>query len=465
MRTNVRSTPAGSRGLAGRFILGVSFSVLIAGGSACKGASEPGGEPATGASKPAPVADARSTPTTAVVDEVPLPSSPVAYADELAEIDRRIEGIQARVEATAPAWLTLQTLADALSERAHLSGDYDDYAAAEAALAKAFELAPEGSGPRMSRARLHFTLHRVGAALEDLEAAAKRINLKKHEQAAIDGLRADIAFQRGDYEAARAEFERLAEAAPGMGATSRLATYRWKTGDFDGADALYLEALRSYTGTAAQPRAWLRLMRGLLDLDRGRHRDAYAHYQNAAAELSGYWLVEEHIAEIRGILGEVEPATVLYRDLIERTGNPEFMDALAEILAEGGEAAGAEKMRLRARKAYEELLERYPEAAAGHAIDHFFADESATGRVLELAESNHRLRPNGAAKILLAKALLNAGEAERAEATILEVLASPWRSAELHEVASEVFAARGDQERATAELAKAKAIDPSVGGD
>ncbi len=461
MRTHVRSTPARPLGLAGRSIVGTGLAFALATGPGCKGEAREEVKPEVSepAAEPAP----EVAPT--ALGEVPLPAEPVRYEDELAALDQRIEGIQARVQSTPPAWLTLQTLADAFAERAHLTGDYDDYAAAEEALARAFALAPEGSGPWMSRARLHFTLHRVGPALEDLEAAATRINLKKGEKAAIDGLRADVAFQRGDYETARKEFERLAEEVPGLSATSRLATYRWKTGDFEGADALYLEALRDYSGTAAQPRAWLRLMRGLLDLDRGRHREAYAHYKSAAEELSGYWLVEEHIAEIRGILGEVEPATALYRDLIERTGNPVFMDALAEIYAEGGKTSEAAAMRLRAREAYESLLGRYPEAAAGHAIDHFFADESAKARVLRLAESNHGLRPNGAAKILLAKALLGAGEAERAEATIAEVLASPWRSAELHEVASEVFAARGDQERAAAELAKARAIDPSIGGE
>ncbi|MEZ4385890.1 MAG: tetratricopeptide repeat protein, partial [Nannocystaceae bacterium] len=229
--------------------------------------------------------------------DVPLPAEAVTYADELARVDARIAAIEARAEVTGPSWLTLETLAGAQQERAQLTGDYDDYAAAEATLAEAFALAGGETGPWMTRARLHFTLHRLDAAIADLDKMSERFFIDDRQQAAIDGLRADIAFQRGDYGVALAEFLRIADAKPNVTSLARLATYRWKTGDFDGADALYKRALESYDGTAAQPRAWLRLMRGLLDLDRGRYHEAYAHYQYAEAELSGFWLIEEHIAE------------------------------------------------------------------------------------------------------------------------------------------------------------------------
>ena len=462
MGTYVQTTPVGPRGLAGRFL--ILSNAVLALSLACSAPVEPNSEEVQ--AEPVRVVDAKTdAKTEATLEALALPSTPVKYADELAALDQRIAAIRLRVRNTKPSWLILQTLAGAFSERAHLSGDYDDYAAAEETLEEAFELAAEGSGPRMSRARLHFTLHRLGPALADLEGAATRINLKDHEQAAIDGLRADIAFQRGDYERARTTFERQAAAKPTLGTLSRLAKYRWKTGDFDGADALFVRALAAYKGTSAQPRAWIRLMRGLLDLDRGRHREAYAHYQRAAAEFSGYWLVDEHIAEIRGLLGETEAAKELYVDLIKRTDNPEFMDALAGLLDEGGDAKGAKALRLRAKSAYESLLRRYPEAAAGHAIAHYLEDPSdeAKAQALELAEANHRLRPNGAAQILLARALLGVGEIERAKAVIAATLASPWRSAALHEVASTVFTAAGDQERARAQLAKARAIDPTIG--
>ncbi|MEZ4385315.1 MAG: hypothetical protein R3A79_28570, partial [Nannocystaceae bacterium] len=333
---------------------------------------------------------------------------------------------------------------------------------AEATIAEAFALAGGETGPWMTRARLHFTLHRLDAAIADLDKMSERFFIDDRQQAAIDGLRADIAFQRGDYGVALAEFLRIADAKPNVTSLARLATYRWKTGDFDGADALYKRALEAYDGTAAQPRAWLRLMRGLLDLDRGRYHEAYAHYQHAEAELSGFWLIEEHIAEIRALLGDSAAAMDLYEDLIVRTENPEFMDALADLKEAHGDEARATALRTAAREAYEALLERYPEAAAGHALGHYLDRGDAPARALELAQANHAARPNGAAVIALAQALLAAGEGAQAQQTIEAALATKWSSAELHFVASEIFAARGDAERAAAELAAAKQINPRI---
>ncbi|MCA9661663.1 MAG: hypothetical protein KC486_25215 [Myxococcales bacterium] len=440
------------------FARGLVALALVLGCSttATPSASGEGGGPAEGVDEGEEHAPAIAPP------DVPLPDVPVTYADELANVDARIAAIRHRAQALTPSWVTLETLTGALLERAQLTGDYDDYAAAEEALEEAFALAGEGTGPWMTRARLHFTLHRLDAADADLDRLSERLLLDDRQQAAIDGLRADIAFQRGGYGAALEDFLRIAEAKPGVTSLARLATYRWKTGDFDGADALYKRALEEYDGQIAQPRAWLRLMRGLLDLDRGRYHEAYAHYRNAEAELSGFWLIEEHIAEIRARLGEPAAAMDLYEDLIVRTRNPEFMDALADLKEEAGDAERAAALRKEAREAYEALLDRYPEAAAGHALGHYLGRGDAPARALELAEANHTLRPNGEAKILFAEALLAAGQAAQAQQVIEDALASPWRSAQLHLVASEIFAARGDAERAASELAEAERINPRI---
>lgn len=413
---------------------------------------------------PAPKVEAAESANAAKSDEATKADAPageaVRFADELAAIDRRIAAHRARADATK-GWLVRASIAEDYLERARLSGDYDDYAAAEAALAEAFQGAPAGAGPFMTRAQLHFTLHRLDQAAADLEAAEKKLLLSDRERAQIVGLRADLAFQRGDAAAALAGFEAALAADRTSTALSRMALYRWKTGDFEAADALYAEALGRYEGDAHQPRAWFNLLRGLLDLDRGRDREALAHYRAAEAELAGYWLVEEHIAEVLDRLGERDASIALYESLIERTHNPEFMDALAAILGERGDAARAEALHRDARAAYEGLLARFPEAAAGHAIDHFLERGDQPARALELAVKNHAIRPNPDAKVLLARAHLAAGEAERAEAVIREALAGPWDFADLHAAAAEVFAARGLADAAADERAKARALNPT----
>lgn len=404
---------------------------------------------------PTPSVDAappESTPT--------RPKATVRYADELAAVDERIKAHRARADATT-GWPVLASLADDYLERARLTGDYDDYAAAEAALKEAFGRAVDGGGPLFTRAQLHFTLHRLAEASADLERLSKKVVIDDRERANLDGLRADIAFQRGDMPAALAGYEAALAAKRSSTALARMALYRWKLGDHEGADALYAEAYDAYDGDARQPAAWYKLVRGLLDLDRGRDREALAHYREAEAELAGYWLVEEHIAEILNRLGERDASIALYESLVERTHNPEFMDALADILREQGETARAEALVRDSRAAYERLLAQFPEAAAGHAIGHYLDRGDQPKRALELAIANHETRPNPDAKVLLARAHLAAGDPAAAEAVIREALRGPWDFADLHAVAAEVFAARGLADEAAAEKAKARAIDPS----
>ena len=72
----------------------------------------------------------------------------------------------------------------------------------------------------------------------------------------------------------------------------------WRTGHFDQADRRFADALDTFHGVSPEPVAWLHLQRGLLDLDRGRDAEAAVHYAAADAALDGWWLVEEHLAEL-----------------------------------------------------------------------------------------------------------------------------------------------------------------------
>jgi len=243
---------------------------------------------------------------------------------------------------------------------------------------------------------------------------------------------------------------------------ARLAQYRWKTGDFEAAEALYRDALALLRGQPGEEAAWLNLMLGLMDLDRGRHDDALAHYHDAAAALRGYWLVDEHIAEILTLQGKTDEALTLYSDIIARTNNPEFMDAAAAIHQQAGRAAEAQALVARARAIYEAQLARYPEAAYGHALGHFldFGDDPV--RTVALAEANHRTRPNAEAKISLARAYLATSRIEPARTIIEEALATPWNTADLHATAAEIFTAAGDTARAAVERERALALDPGA---
>jgi tetratricopeptide (TPR) repeat protein len=325
------------------------------------------------------------------------------YARELAEVSASVRWCDAEAARKQGSALAQTRAASARLERARLTGSYEDYAEADRRVSTAFAAAPPGAGPVMDRARLSFTLHRFDRIEADLATAERAILIDDPSRAEILGLRADLALQRGEVEAARRGFLealRLHESPQGW---SRLARAEWLRGDHDRAAACYGTALRLDHGRRASSRAWIHLQLGLMALEARDYGAALDAYRDADAILPGWWLIEEHIAEVVALQGDRETAARRYRDLIERTGNPEFMDALARIERTRGRRHAATRWIARATKVYEARLGQFPEATWGHALRHYL-DFGDPKTALTLAEANCRLRPNAESRALLAEA-------------------------------------------------------------
>lgn len=382
------------------------------------------------------------------------------FTAELKQLDTDIAGIEKLVNAAPANRLNHERMAASHMQHARLTGSYEDYARAEASIATAFEHDP-GTSSLLLRAKLHYSLHRLPQARTDFEAAKPTIQRTPDGVASQEAFEANLAMQAGDSKKAQAHFDASLASKRTTSNLASVAVYRWKTGEFDQAEALFREALKSYHGKPMEPRAWLHLNLGLLDLDRGRYDDALAHYREAETFMKGYWLIDEHIAEILTLQGKTEEAKTLYLDILERTNNPEFMDAMAGILFEAGQDEDAKMYVAKARKRYEEQMAKYPEAAYGHALGHYieFGDDAAF--VLDLAKKNYALRPNLEAAVMLAQAQLKAGDAKAAARALAPTLKSSFKSAELYATAAEVQARLGRDKQARAFLKQAQAIDPT----
>ena len=324
------------------------------------------------------------------------------------------------------------------TDPAHLTGGYAPYARAEAALNEAFHLAPKAAGPHLARARLAFVLHRFDEVEPSLARAERALVVNQDVRQAIDELRAATAFQRGDLEGAERALLRLIQDKPTVTALARLGQVRWKSGDFARADTAFVEALDRTPAAHGERRAWLNLMRGLLDLDRGRLDEALAHYRVADAAFRGWYLIEEHIAEIFAKKNDHQEARARYEALVARTDNPEFMDALADTYSALGRNEDASAMRDRARQRYEAQLARFPEAAYGHALDHFL-EAGDVRRAVALAEKNVALRPNGEALAKLADVYDRAGRHRDATKTIVQALKSGWFTPDVYATAADIL--------------------------
>lgn len=431
--------------------------------TACGGSPSPEPAPvpnpeASAAKGDAPAKAADAAPKT----QRPSKREPT-FAAQLAAVDRRIAGHKKVAENNPSSSLAWGRVAELYLTRARLSGDYDDYAKAEEMIAKGFEAGSKADfGPFMARARLNFTLHRLDRIDADFERQTRLPTQDGKEVYGRDLFAANLAFQRGQYAKAEELFVSLVDRMPAMSALSGLGLYRWKAAEFDEAEALYRRALEVYDGEETEPAAWIHLQLGLMDLDRGRYDEALVHYREGEALIEGYWLIEEHIAEILTLQGKTEEAKALYLAIVERTGNPEFMDALAELEQAAGHTAEADAWLAKANAKFEAQLLRFPEAAYGHALEHFLAHGDDAQKTLEMARRNHALRPNADAKRMLAAALLAAGHTAEAKTVIEEALATPMHSADLHATAAAVYAAAGDAAKAEEQRAAARAINPKV---
>lgn len=435
--------------------------------AACGGAPSPEPAPASAPRPESGASDAKGDAPAKAAEAAPKQQRPSkrepTFAAQLAAVDRRIAGHRKVAENNPSSSLAWGRVAELYLTRARLSGDYDDYAKAEEMVAKGFEAGTKADfGPFMIRARLNYTLHRLDRIDADFERQTRLPTVDGKEVYGRDLFAANLAFQRGQYAKAEELLVSLVDRMPAVSALSSLALYRWKAGRFDEAEALYRRALDTYDGEETEPEAWIHLQLGLMDLDRGRYDEALAHYREGEALISGYWLLEEHIAEILTLQGKTEDAKALYLAIVERTGNPEFMDALAELEQAAGRTAEADAWLSKANAKFEAQLLRFPEAAYGHALEHFLAHGDDPTKALDMARRNHALRPNADAKRLLAAALVAAGNADEAKTVIEEALATPMRSADLHATAAAVYAAVGDAAKAEEQRAAARAINPKI---
>jgi tetratricopeptide (TPR) repeat protein len=363
----------------------------------------------------------------------PVPYPP-DYRTALADIDRALETARARANRRDGGWLAHEMLARAHFERARLTGSYQDYAAAEAALERSFGLAPDRSGPHLLQAAFDLTMHRLERSESQLDSIRRySVPPDGDEQAEIEAMRGDIALYRGHYSEALRRYDQANRLRPGA-ADFRRAVYHAATGNPETALNLIDRLDRRGRRISVQTKARIELQRGIIYLDRGRIRQARVHFDRANEVFPGYWLIEEHIAETLTLSGELEEAERRYRDLIERTESPEFMDALATIYRQRGDRQSALRWTRRAARIWQERLRAFPEGTYAHALDNCLA-AGDSGCAVALAYRNHLARPYGESKALLAEALVSAGRRQEGREVMADLLASPWRSPRTERVA------------------------------
>ncbi len=383
------------------------------------------------------------------------------YASLLNDLDLRIASFRKLATERPKEWPFAELVGKALQERALLTGRVEDLGEASRFLEGAFQVAPSGSGPAITAAKVSLSLHKIADAKKYLQLSQNWKILPGRNRAANYQIAGIIALLTGDYDASIANFRDCELVLPGY-CLAEIANYYLNTSGYSEAEAIYQKQLASTQSSQFQQRAWLNLQLATVMMKRGQYQLAMGYLLQADKELPGWWLVEEHIAEVSAILGQREKAIEVYKRVIANTGLPQYMDALAGLYSEAGKTKEAEELTAQARKIWLEKLNEYPEALSGHALEHFLSSKSDNKLALDLAEKNHQNRPWGESKLMLAEAYLNSSNPAQAAELVEQILATPYRSAEVYEVAARAYGELGTPSRAEEYRKLCKQINSTV---
>jgi tetratricopeptide (TPR) repeat protein len=202
----------------------------------------------------------------------------------------------------------------------------------------------------------------------------------------------------------------------------------------------------------------------VLDLAHGRHEEAEAHYARAARAWSGWWLVDEHRAELMAVQGDLDGAAALYEAIVVDVPRPETHQALGQLYVLMERPGRARSHLVQARAGYLDSVRRGGVHYFHHLAD-FYAEAMPDGtKAVEWARRDLALRENFSTQAALAWALLRNGEVAEAAEWMERAMASGVRDAHLFAQASAVFGASGDAVKATRCHELARAINPRSGG-
>jgi tetratricopeptide (TPR) repeat protein len=358
-----------------------------------------------------------SLPLAGLIDRRSHP--PTAYDLELARLQGDIAEITGAAFSAPVDVATTTRLVHRTYQRALLTGSPADLRAADAAIDRALREAGPLADLALLRATLDLRLHRLDGAARGVAALARHAG-----DARIVALSAGLAFQRGGYEAAKQGYLSATEKRPTWDNLARLAYWESKFGDLDTADRLYARAQQEISAKEMRSYAWVALERGLLAFNRGRYDRAQAHYEQADKAYAGYWLVEEHLAEVLAAQRRFDEAVALYRKAIARGPRPELHQALGDLFRFMGKEDQARPWHDLALAAYLESAER-GDVHDYHHLAGFYADVREDGaEAVKWARKDVALRRNFVTQDGLAWALYRHGRFHEALTAIEPALAS-----------------------------------------
>lgn len=366
---------------------------------------------------------------------------PTAYQQDIIALDKQIKRLTpllTEAKGQRPQSLYIR-LAELHHKKAMLTKKDQDYQNLEGMLNQMAQQENNSLALQYAQANFNATMHRFNAATTLL----KTLPVQLRERPEVMALTLDISLQMGRYPQAKKQLQTLIKKFPRWDNLARLAYYELNTGQVTQARAHYQQAANALSAKQMYQYAWINLQAGLLELSQENYQQALTHYKIADQAYSGYWLIEEHIAEVLALSGEKQQAIKIYRKLITSNPNPELKMALAELIkAQDPESEVSAKetnqLRTAAIAEFSKRKQTYPEAAAGHFVELLLSLPQPHPDLLDSALLNHETRPNADSKALLARSYLKSGQQVKAQQLYSQILTTPWRNPRISQLAQEL---------------------------
>jgi tetratricopeptide (TPR) repeat protein len=379
-----------------------------------------------------------------------------AAAQDIA-IDRTIAQYQRLVQRHPFDARAYYGLGDAYIQKARQRGDMTYFNLAEQALRKALEMAPR-YGPAVRH--LAYVLYSRHAFQEAAELARQAIALQATDSHAY-GVLGDAYLETGQYDQARAAYQRMLELQGDLYAYSRLAGLKSLQGDQQGAIADLTMAIQEGLEQGRPPEsiAWAQWQLGNEHLALGNLAAAETQYTAALTTVPRYYRALAGLAQARVAQERYQEAIDLYQQAIGILPLPDYVAALGDIYLQLGQAAEATKQY--ALVEYIGALSALNQVLYNRELALFYADHDLKlDTALALAQKELEVRQDIYAYDLLAWVLYKCGRPQEALTPLREALKLGTQDARLFFHAGMIYHRLGDHVQAQQYLQRTVATNP-----
>lgn len=250
----------------------------------------------------------------------------------------QIENMQARLNQDARNPQLQAELATLYLQYVRESGDPSYYTKADALLNQVLAVNSNDLAALVQMGNLSLARHDFQAALKWGERAAA-VNPGHWLAYGIIG---DAHVELGQYDEARAAFDKMVTLRPDVNSYSRISYMRELLGDTAGAIQAMTLATRAGLPTS-EPSNWARVQLGHLYFNTGKLDQAELLYKSSLDLYPDYLHALAGLGRVRAARGDYDGAIALYKKALRQIPIPEYVIALGDVHAASGNSAEAQK--------------------------------------------------------------------------------------------------------------------------